>query len=310
MPIAGDMNPFRYAGEYTDAETGYQYLRARYYDANVGRFLTEDPIGNGSNWYIYCDNNPISLVDPSGLENIVVAGGAYYEDNGSYQYEFVDSALLQISNMSGGATLLVANAGWSDTQYNAIVKAATDRSINLLWFSTVDSLTNYINKGRDRAKDPITSFYLFAHGTDSGTNKYAITFGLHTNLDERFRWYKSDLAKIKSSAFSNNMTSVFYSCRTGNTFDSGSFAQLWADVTGGVTLAYKGSFNDVGRSNYANIIGTKLERHGAGSASYNSWRTKRGKVYERPGEAWRLPEASYLTSMATFNPTFYRSTSR
>ena len=66
MPVAGDVNPFRYAGEYTDAETGYQYLRARYYDANVGRFLTEDPIKDGSNWYIYA-NNPILYIDPLGL---------------------------------------------------------------------------------------------------------------------------------------------------------------------------------------------------------------------------------------------------
>ena len=49
VPAIGDVNPFRYAGEYTDAETGYKYLRARYYDANVGRFLSEDPIKDVNN---------------------------------------------------------------------------------------------------------------------------------------------------------------------------------------------------------------------------------------------------------------------
>ncbi len=60
-------NPFRYNGEYTDEETGYTYLRARYYAPNTGRFISEDPIRSGSNWYIYCYNSPITFVDPSGL---------------------------------------------------------------------------------------------------------------------------------------------------------------------------------------------------------------------------------------------------
>ena len=60
-------NPFGYCGEYTDNETGLIYLRNRYYDSNNGRFITEDPIKDGLNWYVYCGNNPIMFVDPSGL---------------------------------------------------------------------------------------------------------------------------------------------------------------------------------------------------------------------------------------------------
>lgn len=66
-PTAGDNNPFRYCGEYFDAETGSYYLRARYYNPQSGRFLTEDPIRDGLNWYTYCANNPVMWVDPSGL---------------------------------------------------------------------------------------------------------------------------------------------------------------------------------------------------------------------------------------------------
>jgi|LSQX01.3.fsa_nt_gb RHS repeat-associated protein len=60
-------NPIRYAGEYTDLETNNIYLRARYYDPSVGRFITEDPIRDGLNWYVYATNNPIMFIDPSGL---------------------------------------------------------------------------------------------------------------------------------------------------------------------------------------------------------------------------------------------------
>ena len=59
-------NPFRYCGEYADSETGMIYLRNRYYDPSVGRFITEDPAEDGLNWYVYCGGNPIMYVDPWG----------------------------------------------------------------------------------------------------------------------------------------------------------------------------------------------------------------------------------------------------
>ena len=37
-----DTNAFRYCGEYFDAETGTIYLRARYYQASIGRFISRD----------------------------------------------------------------------------------------------------------------------------------------------------------------------------------------------------------------------------------------------------------------------------
>ena len=62
-----DTNPFRYCGEYQDFETDMIYLRARYYDPGIGRFISEDPIKDGLNWYVYCGGNPVNFWDPSGL---------------------------------------------------------------------------------------------------------------------------------------------------------------------------------------------------------------------------------------------------
>ena len=53
-------------GHTTEDNTGLIYMRARYYDPAIGRFISEDPGRNGVNWYAYCTNNPVNLVDPDG----------------------------------------------------------------------------------------------------------------------------------------------------------------------------------------------------------------------------------------------------
>ncbi len=62
-----DANPFRFVGAYgvMDEYNGLSHMRARYYDQNFGRFISEDPLWD-TNPYTYCNNNPISLVDSSG----------------------------------------------------------------------------------------------------------------------------------------------------------------------------------------------------------------------------------------------------
>ena len=66
--IPGADTPFRYAGQYSDAHTGLQYLRARYYDPGTGQFLTRDPIEDLTGQpYSYANNNPLDFTDPSGL---------------------------------------------------------------------------------------------------------------------------------------------------------------------------------------------------------------------------------------------------
>ena len=67
-----NINPFRYRGYYYDVETGWYYLNARYYDPNVGRFLSPDTIlgANGGlqgyNLFAYCNNNPVMFADATG----------------------------------------------------------------------------------------------------------------------------------------------------------------------------------------------------------------------------------------------------
>jgi RHS repeat-associated protein len=63
--------PFQYVGQlgaFTESENFY-YMKARYYDAELGRFIKQDPAGisGGLNLYAYVGGNPLVLVDPTGL---------------------------------------------------------------------------------------------------------------------------------------------------------------------------------------------------------------------------------------------------
>lgn len=65
-------NAFQFAGEQRDSSTGLDYLRARYYDASLGRFVSADPFAGSMadpmslHNYQYAHANPVRYTDPSG----------------------------------------------------------------------------------------------------------------------------------------------------------------------------------------------------------------------------------------------------
>ena len=77
---------YQYTGREYDSFTGLHYYRARFYDAKLGRFISEDPIGLASgeiNIYSYAKNNPIRFKDPDGKSPLlfaaVIGGGVALE---------------------------------------------------------------------------------------------------------------------------------------------------------------------------------------------------------------------------------------
>ena len=80
----GKDNPYRFKGYYYDEETGMYYLKSRYYQPEICRFISaddEDVLSvktdfDDCNLYAYCDNNPISRLDKTGdVWQAALAGG-------------------------------------------------------------------------------------------------------------------------------------------------------------------------------------------------------------------------------------------
>jgi RHS repeat-associated protein len=69
----GTKDKFKFTGEALDPQTGLYYLRARYYDAVVGRFISRDPFAGRAllpattNRYVYVNNSPLRFRDRTGL---------------------------------------------------------------------------------------------------------------------------------------------------------------------------------------------------------------------------------------------------
>ena len=74
-----NINPIRYRGYYFDSETDYYYLKSRYYDSTLGRFINADLYEYakkqkddyiGLNLFAYCCNDPINFIDQTGFLRI------------------------------------------------------------------------------------------------------------------------------------------------------------------------------------------------------------------------------------------------
>ncbi|MCL5774276.1 MAG: RHS repeat-associated core domain-containing protein, partial [Firmicutes bacterium] len=86
-------NMKRFTGQMQEDETSLLYLRARYYDTTLRRFISKDPIGlaGGINPYVYCENSPTNRIYPSGLlslpPNSIGGGGGGWVQIGTTKGE-------------------------------------------------------------------------------------------------------------------------------------------------------------------------------------------------------------------------------
>ena len=83
-----EVNPLRYRGYYYDSETGFYYLRSRYYDPENHRFINADTYAStdsgdaiACNMFAYCNNNPVVFLDSTGMYSISAVTTLVSTDN-------------------------------------------------------------------------------------------------------------------------------------------------------------------------------------------------------------------------------------
>ncbi|MBC3917556.1 AHH domain-containing protein, partial [Undibacterium sp. CY18W] len=114
-------NAYRYTGEYFDDAITLQYNRSRWYDANVGRFVSMDTYPGARtkpitiNKYIYANANPIGMRDPSGRASLgeQAAAGNIASTLGNLQANFGFNLMNAAMDPSGfGAASMAIEAGF------------------------------------------------------------------------------------------------------------------------------------------------------------------------------------------------------
>ena len=127
----GAKNPIRYRGYYYDTESELYYLNSRYYDPEVGRFISPDVVAEDGNLYNYCQNDPVNRSDESGYLSkfwkriihvsvcavvVTVAVAATVATMGAAAGCVVGAAALAGGIIGGGAAMIKngENPDWGD----------------------------------------------------------------------------------------------------------------------------------------------------------------------------------------------------
>jgi len=192
-----DNNPFRYCGEYYDAETGTIYLRARYYDPSVGRFRSEDPIKDGLNWYTYCNNSPIAFIDPLGL--IPTALEAAY---------MADHIYNEKGNLSGGWKLdyvILNNEGLKMGVYSRTVDGVTE-------YSLVNKGTNTMGDWINNVQQP----FGISNDMKDSISKSKEFVEKYKNNEITFVGHSKGGAEAAANAVATNKNSILFNPATVN----------------------------------------------------------------------------------------------
>ena len=199
-----------YASQYTDTETGYQFLRARYYDPNTGQFLTRDPeIRSTHDSYSYARSNPAGLSDPLGLFRLPFKVPTWVPFAGGADCVAIDDPDCDNSQTTENAAQFMAGAANALTVGHG--KQALDATAKVLPFGT-DHPNSYV--------DTSSGYYL--GGNDFGTIVTS-TIAL------------ADPGLLRNVIFPIKMANLFNACTVGSSCVQTFMSELPGFITSGIS---------------------------------------------------------------------------
>jgi len=216
-----------------DKENGYTYLRGRYYDSATGRFISEDPSRSGTNWYTYCDGNPVQYVDPSGLDAILINKPLTTRTTVKGK-EIVDiGAITGIEHMS--AFFQDKDKNWYFFFYGTTVHLipVEDNSI----FNSMDSINKWLlNSAKGYVLDPRDLYRSATYVKGDFTTSLEKAIKINDSYeDKRDKFYKANPTTDKKyfnedyNTVANNCTqvtmSLFYMGTLPNGTNVGDYAK-------------------------------------------------------------------------------------
>ena len=167
-----EINPLRYRGYYYDSETGFYYLRSRYYDPENHRFINADTYAStdssdaiSCNVFAYCLNDPVNRSDSDGNKSLkdiaksaikgfvkhVVKPVNNWTAKQISKLDFTYSTGLGLSgsfgiwNMSGQLGLSIDSGGNVEMQYTVGGAVTTGSGVSLMNYQTITNAPNVTN---------------------------------------------------------------------------------------------------------------------------------------------------------------------
>lgn len=266
--------PFGYLGYRYDEVSGTYFAQAREYRCDSGRFISKDKekfatVGDplSHNLFSAYRNSPLNYIDDSGNEVLVISGGN--DDKSKFDYMFIETALTKIRDEIDSGTpsediaWIVFNAGYEESQMESFRQTADNLGVNFVEAENKEDFVSYINyKDKDeksdetkRLEDQITSVTVFSHGRSpayANVEENQLSFAYNVEaveaIADQINFTQSDIAQLHENAFNLALT-IFFSCNAGTNDSNGqSFAQVWSNKTGGISVGIKN-----GRTEYSYI---------------------------------------------------------
>lgn len=152
--------PFGFAGGLYDRDTGLIRFGARDYDPHTGRWTTKDPVlfaGGATNLYGYVFNDPINLLDPTGLFTEGQCWAAREVLKRERRFGTKMAAVQSNNSYGSDGTLAAFN---NDLGGNPNFKMDNGDEIDIDWFTDLSSIAG----GDPESRSELTVEYLYLKG--------------------------------------------------------------------------------------------------------------------------------------------------